>query len=171
MKTNLTAVHLEGTSLGRTRVSLGLAQQTQRCCCWCGGVQFYLQPVSHAEPWVLYCRERVYIIYFCIWSRRGDNTPHMGSVAPTISWQSRKVLIAPNSIFMLRLRVKNLVLSCSKFSKAFTINVQFLAVPFGLAATGWLIVGILLTALRSELRNKLKYLCFGHWKTASISNL
>lgn len=171
MKTNLTAVHLEGTSLGRTRVSLGLAQQMQRCCCWLGGVQLYPQPVSHAEPRMLYRRESLYIIYFCIWSRRGGNTPHMGFVAPTISYQSRKVLIAPNGVFMLHLRVKNLVLSRSKFSKAFTINAQFLAVPFGSSATDWLIVGIFLTALRSELRNKLKYLCFRHWKTASMSNL
>lgn len=32
-------------------------------------------------------------------------------------------------------------------------------------------IGILLTALRSKLRSKLKYLCFGHGKTASVSKL
>lgn len=32
-------------------------------------------------------------------------------------------------------------------------------------------IGILLTALRSKLRSKLKYLCSGHGKTASVSKL
>lgn len=32
-------------------------------------------------------------------------------------------------------------------------------------------IGILLTALRSKLRSKLKYLCFGHGKTASLGKL
>lgn len=71
------------------------------------------------------------LIYFCALPKRGDNTPHVGSAAPIISWQSRKVLIVSNGASMLHPGVKNSVLPCSKFSKAFTINAQFLAMPLG----------------------------------------
>lgn len=47
------------TILGGMRVSLGLEWQTQRCFCRQGGVTFYPQPISHADPWMLYSRERI----------------------------------------------------------------------------------------------------------------
>lgn len=79
---------------------------------------------------MLICYNTVVLYYRAGVPWRSDNTPHVASAASIISQSSREVLIVPNSVFVLHLRVKNLVLPRSKFSKAFTINAQLLAVPF-----------------------------------------
>lgn len=120
------------TILGGVRVSLGLERQTQRCFCRQGGVTVSPFIPSLFPMLILGCSTPgKELIYFCTLPKRGDNAPHVGPAAPIISWQSRKVLIVSNGASMLHPGVKNSVLPCSKFSKASTINAQFLAVPLG----------------------------------------
>lgn len=116
------------TILGGVRVSLGLERQTQR---------FAGREVSPFIPSLFpmlihrCSAPGKELIYLCALPKRGDNAPHVGPAAPIISWQSRKVLIVSNGASMLHPGGKNSVLPCSKFSKASTINAQFLAVPLG----------------------------------------